>query len=101
MSGDGKNPVSESTNNERIFMGVMALILMTLIPIVVFVGLNQNSSVQPDCEFQDLVNDGICDDKANTLKCNFYGGDCCINTDAAAQSNCMLCKCFGTFLHNY
>lgn len=45
-----------------------------------------------------LIGDGFCDDKYNTMDCNFDGGDCCLeNSDGDAVSSeefCIDCICY-------
>ena len=45
-----------------------------------------------------MIGDGFCDDKYNTMDCNFDGGDCCLeNSDGDAVSSeefCIDCICY-------
>ena len=46
------------------------------------------------CEIPHLVGDGYCHDDANTLLCNYDGGDCCFNV---VPLYCAECKCLDTY----
>ena len=41
-----------------------------------------------DCWQLVGIGDGICDDQANTLECNYDGGDCCVKTHNAWHNYC-------------
>ena len=46
-----------------------------------------------ECDVPQWVGDGLCDDLANTIDCNFDGGDCCgPNVDT---TYCTYCVCLG------
>ena len=38
------------------------------------------------------IGDGYCNDETNTFKCNYDGGDCCVNINA---DYCSDCNCLG------
>ena len=44
------------------------------------------------CENQMYVGDGYCDDENNNLKCNYDGGDCCL--DQVLTDYCTICTCY-------
>ena len=44
-----------------------------------------------DCWQLVGVGDGICDDQANTLECNYDGGDCCMGIKGLYCTQC-ICK---------
>ena len=43
-----------------------------------------------ECKFWYLQGNGFCDDSANTLDCNFDGGDCC---GTIRKGQCEECAC--------
>jgi hypothetical protein len=43
------------------------------------------------CKFAKYVGDGICNDKLNTVSCNFDGNDCCSNS--SNYEHCDKCTC--------
>ena len=43
-----------------------------------------------ECKFWYLQGNGFCDDSANTLDCNFDGGDCC---GTVRKGQCEECAC--------
>ena len=47
-----------------------------------------------DCWQLVGVGDGICDDQANTLECNYDGGDCCMGIKGLY---CIQCICKDTY----
>ena len=50
------------------------------------------------CEYQKIAGDGICNDEANLLDCNFDFGDCCLM--AINDAMCADCECHSTqFVH--
>ena len=42
------------------------------------------------CEYPSLVGDWFCDDDANTLECQYDGGDCC----GGYHTWCIECECY-------
>jgi hypothetical protein len=49
-------------------------------------------SLSIDCENDDWVGDGYCDDTTNNMVCNYDGGDCCgsnINTQYCSECQCL------------
>ena len=49
---------------------------------------------EPVCDFEEILNDGFCDDEANTYNCDFDGGDCC--KDPKNTQHCLQCRCLVT-----
>ena len=47
-----------------------------------------------DCWQLVGIGDGICDDQANTLECNYDGGDCCMGIKGI---HCIQCVCKDTY----
>ena len=48
------------------------------------------------CKYQEITGDGICNDEANLLDCNFDFGDCCLM--AINDAMCAECECHSTQL---
>ena len=48
------------------------------------------------CGWEDLVNDGFCDDVANNYECGYDGGDCCLEEIQVKTLPCVECTCFET-----
>ena len=62
---------------------------------------NPLNSNQDDCANISLVENGFCNDLTNNKKCNFDGGDCCVNikTDYCSECTCYLEEMCETGLH--
>jgi hypothetical protein len=67
--------------------------VFAVLVIMIIAEFIQTGGNESDCLFEQLVNDGICDDKVNNFACDFDGGDCC-NDNATAKLDCFLCKCY-------
>ena len=48
--------------------------------------------ISGDCNYQNQIADGYCDDISNNLACTYDGGDCCgnnVNTEYCTQCLCL------------
>ena len=51
------------------------------------------TTLLPPCNYETWVGNGFCDDLANTMECNYDGGDCCgfcVNEEYCNNCECLL-----------
>ncbi len=79
---------------------VIIVVLCLVVPVVIFLLFHfdrkESSTVlaptfDNDGSEYKLIGDGVCDDEVNSVKYDYDGGDCCVET--SARDLCQECRC--------
>jgi hypothetical protein len=62
----------------HLFLGLVAVIVLLLSFVGCIVLWNVLKSDEPIYCIDEVVGDGVCDDRQNILECNYDDGDCCL-----------------------
>ena len=77
------------------FINKFTVILLAL---CCFYSIHQVSIVYLDCQYENLIGNGICNQEANNEDCQYDGGDCCYaSCKVCSDGNCNsdMSKCIG------